>query len=498
MTPLRPTDARRAGVLAHPTSLPGPFGQGDLGPATHAFVARLAAAGQRLWQVLPLGPPGYGGSPYAAASAFAGDPLLISPERLVDRGLLPAQVLERRFPEGAVAGEASAWRRDLLRQACATFHADKSPDDQRAFAAWREAERDWLAPYALFTALRRAEGEAAHWTWPRARRPLPHQRQALRAELALAVEDAALEQWLFAEQWDALLAHAHAHGVEVMGDAPIFVARDSADVWAQPELFLLDAHGEPEVIAGVPPDYFSPEGQRWGNPLYDWAVHARTGYAWWVERMRQAFARHDWVRIDHFRGFASYWEVPASAETAVDGRWVPGPGPALFAAIEEALGPQGIVAEDLGELTPDVPALLEVTGFPGMKVLQFAWDEEQGAEHPFLPANYPEDGRCVVYTGTHDNQTTAGWYAGLDAKTKRLVDQGVPGDDKVWGLLELGWRSRAFMALAPLQDLLGLGDEARLNTPGKAEGNWAWRATPAQLDALPWERLRELTQASER
>lgn len=497
MSDSTPTRTRRAGVLVHPTALPGPYGRGDLGPATRGFLERLAGSGQRLWQVLPLGPPGYGGSPYAAASAFAGDPLLISPELLVEQGLLPAAALARRFPEGAVAGDSAPWRRDLLRQASRAFRADADAEQRAAFAGFRRLHAYWLEPYALFAALRAREGEAAHWTWPRARRPLPHERDALRLELAEALEHEAFVQWVFAQQWDALRAHARDLQIEIVGDAPIFVARDSADVWALPELFQLDADGEPEVVAGVPPDYFSPDGQRWGNPLYDWAVHARTGYAWWIERMRLAFARHDWVRIDHFRGFASYWEVPADAETAVDGRWVPGPGKPLFDAIEAALGPGGIVAEDLGDLTPDVPELLEAVGFPGMKVLQFAWDEEHGDAHPFLPQNYPEDGGCVVYTGTHDNQTTAGWYAGLDATHKALVDARITGDP-VWGLLDMGWRSRAFMAIAPLQDLLGLCDEARLNTPGKPEGNWAWRATPDQLDALPWERLATLTREAGR
>ncbi|MCA8922902.1 MAG: 4-alpha-glucanotransferase, partial [Planctomycetes bacterium] len=413
------------------------------------------------------------------------------------QGLLPASALTQRFAEGAVAGESAPWREGLLREASAAFRASASPEQRAACAAFRQANAYWLEPYALFAALRERHAQAAYWTWPAARRPLPHQRDALRVELAAEVEHATVVQFLFAEQWAALREHARAHGVEVVGDAPIFVARDSADVWALPELFLLDAAGEPSVVAGVPPDYFSPDGQRWGNPLYDWPVHARTGYAWWVERMRLAFARHDWVRLDHFRGFASYWEVPASAQTAVEGEWVPGPGKALFDAIEGALGPQGIVAEDLGDLTPDVPALLEATGFPGMKVLQFAWDEEQGDEHPFLPQNYPADGGCVVYTGTHDNQTTAGWYATLDAKHRALVEPRV-GPDPVWGLLELGWRSRAFMAIAPLQDLLGLGDEARLNTPGQPDGNWSWRATQAQLEALPWERLATLTRESQR
>ena len=311
-------------------------------------------------------------------------------------------------------------------------------------------------------------------------------------ELAVPIRDEVFAQYLFHEQWQALRRFAWLNGVKILGDLPIFVARDSSDVWARPELFELGADGEPTVVAGVPPDAFTEDGQLWGNPLYDWKVQARTGYAWWIERLRHELRRTDLVRIDHFRGFASYWEVPADAETARDGQWVPGPGMQLFGAIRDVLGELAVVAEDLGYITDDVRELLRESGFPGMKVLQFAFYEDD-PEHEYLPENHDE--RSVVYTGTHDNETTAGWWEGLEAPVKERVRARIGADaDPVWGLIELAYGSPGFLALIPAQDALGLGNEARMNTPGRPAGNWGWRLLPGQLDPDVLARLRALSE----
>lgn len=472
--------SRRAGVLLHPTQLPGAYGRGDLGLEARAFVDQLASAGVRTWQVLPLGPPGYGGSPYAARSAFAGDAALVSPATLVREGLLSPDDLAGApdWAEGAVHPEAEALRLELLARAHRTFRADATPDQQRELAAYRERESSWLEDFALFEALKREHDMRPFWEWsPGLRRLLlPGLRAAALAERAEAVEREVFAQWQFQRQWSALRGYANERGIEIFGDVPIFVAKDSADVWAHPELFSLDAAGEPLVVAGVPPDGFCEDGQLWGNPLYDWPVHARTGYAWWIERTRRLQALCDVIRLDHFRGFASYWEVPSCAETARKGKWVPGPGVELFRALEEALGEVPLVAEDLGEITPDVEELLTETGYPGMRIVQFAYDDD--CEHSFRPENHVE--RCVAYTGTHDNQTTAGWFAGLDDETREraCLDASDPTGDLIGRTLS----SRAFLAVIPAQDLLRLGDEARTNAPGCAEGNWIWRLLPGQLD----------------
>ncbi len=484
---------RKSGLLLHPTSLPGPYGMGDLGPSAYQLLRDLQQAGQQVWQLLPLQPPDCHGSPYAASSAFAGDPMLISVELLRDEGLLEPRDLDGlpTFPEGRVSYEACAVRAQLLGRAFAAFRAQAGQRERIELQQFREENAFWLEDHALFVALRDAFG-APYWErWPEPlRRHVPRALVQARREHEHAVEAEVFRQWLFFRQWSRLRSFAHGLGVQIFGDVPIFVARDSSDVWARPELFFLDDQGAPTVVAGVPPDMFSETGQLWGNPLFDWTIHARTGYAWWIERVRHIFSLVDILRIDHFRGFAGYWEIPGGAETAVDGRWVPGPGVAFFQAIKGALGELPIVAEDLGVITPDVEELLDATGFPGMKVLQFAFDGDP--RNPYAPENHGE--RAVVYTGTHDNDTTAGWLASEQPAVRARVAQRASGDDLTWGMVELAFASPAFLAVVPVQDVLGLGNEARMNLPGtKSELNWSWRLRPGQLELVALERLRELT-----
>lgn len=485
---------RRAGVLLHPTSLPGPWGQGDLGPAAYQLLRDLQQAGQAVWQLLPLQPPDCHGSPYAASSAFAGDPMLVSVDVLRDEGLLEPRDFDGlpRFPEGKVSPAAAQVRAQLLARAFAAFRAQAGARERGELEQFREEHASWLEDHALFIALRDAYG-APYWErWPdRLRRHIPHALVQARREHEHAVELEVFKQWQFHRQWARLRSFAHGLGVEIFGDVPIFVARDSSDVWARPELFHLGADGAPTVVAGVPPDLFSETGQLWGNPLFDWPVHARSGYAWWIERVRHTFGLVDLLRIDHFRGFAGYWEIPYGSETAVQGRWVPGPGLDLFKAIKAVLGDLPIVAEDLGVVTEDVTELLEQTGFPGMKVLQFAFDGDP--KNPFLPERHGE--RNVVYTGTHDNDTTAGWLASEKPAVRARVVAKAGAEDPVWGLVELAHASAAFLAVVPVQDVLGLGNAARMNLPGtKTDKNWTWRLQPGQLELVALEKLRALTE----
>jgi 4-alpha-glucanotransferase len=485
---------RRAGVLLHPTSLPGPWGQGDLGPSAHQFLRDLQQAGQRVWQLLPLQPPDCHGSPYAASSAFAGDPMLVSVDVLRDEGLLEPRDFDGlpAFPEGRTSPAAAPVRAQLLARAFAAFRAQAGPRERGELEQFREEHAFWLEDHALFVALRDAFG-APYWErWPdRLRRHIPGALIQVRREHEHAVDLEVFKQWLFHRQWTRLRSFAHGLGVHVFGDVPIFVARDSSDVWARPELFHLDAQGAPLVVAGVPPDLFSETGQLWGNPLFDWPIHARGNYGWWIERVRHTFGLVDILRIDHFRGFAGYWEIPGDAETAVTGQWVPGPGLELFKAIKAVLGDLPIVAEDLGVVTEDVTELLEQTGFPGMKVLQFAWDGDP--KNPFLPERIDE--LNVVYTGTHDNDTTAGWLASEKPAVRARVVARTGAADPVWGMVELAHASKAFLAVVPVQDVLGLGNAARMNLPGtKSEKNWSWRLEPGQLELVALEKLRALTE----
>ncbi|NLV73633.1 MAG: 4-alpha-glucanotransferase [Chloroflexi bacterium] len=489
--------SRRCGILCHPTSLPSDYGIGDLGSGAEQFIAYLESAGQTIWQVLPLGPTGYGDSPYQPFSAFAGNHLLISPELLAADGLLTQSELEgaRVAPGGRIDyGTLIVSRTALLQRSYERFLASSS--NWELLDDFREANRAWLDDYALFMALK-ARFELTSWhTWPR--------EIALRKPAAMAgwcsevIEQISFHRYLqlqFHRQWQRVRELARNAGISLIGDMPIFVGHDSADVWAHRELFQLDEAGMPRAVAGVPPDAFSPTGQLWGNPLYDWAQLARTDYAWWVARLQHALALVDEVRLDHFRGFAGYWQVPAGDPTAEGGRWVKGPGAAFFASVREQLGALPIIAEDLGLISADVIALRQELGLPGMRVLQFAFDSDAANEH--LPHNWERD--LVTYTGTHDNNTTLGWYAAASPAMRSRVRAYV-GDvaQMNWAFIRLALNSVADTVVIPLQDVLGLGAEARLNTPGNPGGNWQWRCEAAQLTPDSVARLASMSQAANR
>ena len=486
---------RIGGVLLHPTSFPSHYGIGDLGDQAYRFVDWLVSSGQQLWQTLALGPTGYADSPYASFSAFAGNHLLISPERLVQEGdLNPADLDDvPPFPDARVDfGWVIPYKTELLRKAADRFISHASAERRTQFEQFCHENHRWLDDFALFMAVK-AEHNMVIWTqWEqgialRQPRALSHWRE----KLADQIRFHKYLQFQFSYQWQALRSYANERNVKIMGDIPIFAAHDSADVWAHPELFYLDESGEPSLIAGVPPDYFSATGQRWGNPLYRWELMEKSGYSWWIDRVRQTFSLVNILRIDHFRGFEAYWEIPASEPTAVVGQWVKGPGSKLFQALEDALGGLPIIAEDLGVVTPEVVALREQFDFPGMKVLQFAFDSD--ASNPYLPFNLDHD--CVVYTGTHDNDTTCGWYESQSEQMQHKVRLylGTDGNDIGWDLVRLALASVADIAVVPLQDLLGLGSEARMNLPGHPSGNWQWRFLPGALTDELAQRLGGLT-----
>ncbi len=482
----REQSGRRAGILLHPTSLPGSYGIGELGPEALRFVGWLEEAGQRLWQILPLGPTGEGGSPYSAYSAFAGNPLLVSTENLVRAGLLPEAPEEA--PPGPVDYPAvTAAKTQRLREAYGRWRPKKG------FHVFREEHGSWLEDYALYAALKERFGGRPWTEWRKeyAQRDAKALSRA-RRDLAGEIRFHQFVQYRFFSDWGEVKAAANAAGIEIMGDVPIFVSHDSADVWANRDLFFLDERGEPTVVAGVPPDYFSETGQLWGNPLYRWDRMRRDGYSWWVARMRMALARCDLVRVDHFRGFQAYWEVPAGEETAANGRWARGPGTEFFESLRSALGELPLVAEDLGEITPDVVALREELGLPGMKVLQFAWSS--GPENPFLPHNYGGED-WIAYTGTHDNDTTAGWWSTASPK-ERIFARRYLGREyaSVWDFVRLVYSSVAKRVVVPAQDVLGLGSRSRMNTPGTAEGNWRWRLEEGALTPELAARLKKLAQ----
>lgn len=489
---------RSSGILLHPTCLPAPGGIGDFGAEAFAFVDFLKDAGQRLWQVLPLNPTGYADSPFQCFSAHAGNHLLISLENLRGQGILEAADFrgQPEFPQERVDfGRVIEWKTPLLKKAAARFLSSAIGGDRKAFEDFRAANASWLPDFALFMACKEEQGGVAWNKWPRdiAQRTAPGLSSA-----STRLKDAAraVEYWQFEffRQWQQLRSYARQAGIRVIGDIPIYVALDSADVWTDREYFQLSEDGQPLKIAGVPPDYFSATGQCWGNPIYRWDRLKQSGYRWWVERFRAALELYDGVRIDHFRGFEAYWEIPGSETTAINGQWVKGPGGELFAALERKFGELPIIAENLGVITPEVEAIRERFHFPGMAILQFAFGKDpQGPS--FRPHNYAR--QLAAYTGTHDNDTTLGWYSHLDAGAARLVDLylGTSGAAALPALLRLALGSVARLSVIPMQDLLGLGSEARLNTPGTVSGNWSWRLPPAALTPELARRYAELNAA---
>jgi 4-alpha-glucanotransferase len=496
--------SRSSGVLLHVSSLPSYGGIGDLGPAAHAFVRFLAAAKQHVWQVLPLCPTGYGNSPYAGSSAFAGNPFLISLEFLVDWGWIASERIAGLAGGGGAVDFGSVEQRKLplLEEAAESF-LERGQSDEKLSGQWAEfeefcsAEAGWLVDYAFYAVLRREFNTGAWTAWPepvRKRRPEALAQIAAKHGRALAREQ--VLQFAFAKQWKELRSAAAAHGIRILGDVAIFVNMDSADVWVHPELFELDEELQPVRIAGVPPDYFSPTGQRWGNPLYRWDVLEESGFDWWVGRIRRACQLYDIVRLDHFRGFEAYWAIAAEEETAINGAWVKAPGLKLFKALEAALGPLPLVAEDLGLITAEVEALRLKMRMPGMKVIQFGFSDK-GA-HIHLPHQYTAG--TVAYTGTHDNDTTEGWWNTLDAATRSAVETYV-GQVKgrpVWPLIRATEASVAELAVVPAQDLLELGSEARMNTPAVGAGNWGWRAPEGSWTAELAARLAGIVEVTDR
>lgn len=497
---------RSSGILLHPTSLPNRFGIGSLGHEAHSFARFLGDAGQKIWQVLPLGPTGYGDSPYQLFSAFAGNPLLISLDGLVEEGTLTAADLAETpvFPEDEVDfGRVLNWKLPLLEAAARRFE----PNDD--FAAFCGSNASWLEDFALFMALKRHHGGVVWTQWDhktagRDPNTLAEWRRELQAEIAAQK----YWQFVFFRQWGRLKDLCHSLGIRLMGDVPIYVAHDSADVWQRPDLFQLDERGNPKLVAGVPPDYFSATGQLWGNPIYRWDRFAESGYAWWIERLRAAFAQVDMVRLDHFRGFQAYWEVPATESTAINGRWVAGPGKKLFEACQSALGDLPIVAENLGVITPEVEAIRHRFDLPGMAILQFAFGKDpQGPS--FRPHNYPRD--VVAYTGTHDNDTTIGWWTSTVGEGSTRTEEDIrkerafalaylnsDGREIHWDFVRALMASVANTVLVPAQDLLGLGNDARMNLPGKASGNWRWRLREGALTKSHASRLRDLAKLYDR
>ena len=483
---------RRAGILMPVSSLPSPYGIGTMGGAAREFVDFLKAAGQSCWQILPTCPTGYGDSPYQGFSTFAGNPYFIDLEELEKDGLLKAEEYKdlrwgddpARVDYGALYNN----RFPVLRKACARLEAEDRPD----YRTFCRKEKGWLEDYALYMALKGSHGGDPWLKWPegeRLRRPaaLKKAREELKDEIAFWRG----VQYLFFRQWAALKKYANAAGISIIGDLPIYVSADSSDVWANPGQFQLDAKGHPAKVAGVPPDAFSADGQLWGNPLFDWEAMKADGYRWWISRIAAQFKVCDILRIDHFRGFEAYFAIPAKHKNAKRGKWCPGPGADLFRAVEEALGKRAIIAEDLGVITQGVRDMLAEVGYPGMKVLEFAFDSRDG-ENAYLPHNYEKN--CVVYAGTHDNDTVRGWLDNAPAATRRNVTAYFrlsEREGEVWGVMRGAWASPADLAVMQMQDLLGLGSEARLNTPSTAQGNWQWRALPGSYGPILASRVRE-------
>jgi 4-alpha-glucanotransferase len=482
--------------------LPSRYGIGDVGPAAVSWIDRLAASGQSWWQSLPLGPTGYGNSPYQPLSSFAGNGLLASPDWLIEDGLLRSSDWQGySFPEAEVDyNSVTRLKLEAIEKAWANFQAGARAELRVAYEQFRNEQAHWLNDYALFRAIKGKFRGAYYLEWPKElidREPAALDRA--RRELADQVGLARFIQFLLYRQTDRLKAHAHSKGVKLIGDLPFFVSPDSSDVWANPELFLLDEQRRPRFVAGVPPDYFSARGQLWGNPVYNWDALRETGYAWWIGRLRALLAHVDVIRLDHFRGFVAAWYVPAGAPTAESGTWQPGPGAEFLSAVQKELGSLPLIAEDLGQITPDVYAIRDEFHLPGMRVLQFAFDGN--AANPHLPDNYVTN--TAAYTGTHDNPTTRGWFEDLPDEQKQnlwryLKRPAGQAGEAAQALMDLAWSSRAALAIAPMQDLLNLGNEARMNVPGRADGNWRWRATEEMLNSPAFDRLRGLTKSSNR
>ena len=488
---------RASGVLVHPTSFPGAYCMGDLGGGAYDFIDFLKQAKQGLWQVLPLGPTGYGDSPYQSFSSFAGNHYLISPDELKKQGWLTEENLQDippHNPRSIDYGEAIKYKMNLLKKAYETFKSKATAAQKSKVTKFANSNKEWLDDYALFTAIKGQQGGKEWSSWPSALASRDAKAIAEAAQkLADEIDFCKFLQYEFFRQWGALKDYANKAGIKIIGDIPIFVASDSADVWAHPELYHLDGKGKPTSVAGVPPDYFSETGQLWGNPLYNWDAHKKTDYDWWCQRVSAVLKMVDIVRIDHFRGFESYWSVPFGEETAVNGKWVKGPGKAFFTALKKKLGDLPIIAEDLGEITEKVEKLRTGLSLPGMRILQFGFNPE--AKSGFLPHNY-EDCLTIVYTGTHDNDTTLGWYQQAPEVEKDYFRRylNVDGTNASWDLIRLAMSSSAVFAVTPIQDILNLGTNDRMNFPGQAQGYWKFRYTQDMLGQDYVNRLGYLTE----
>jgi len=485
---------RMSGILLHPSSLPGPDGIGDIGPEAYEWVNFLVQSGCNLWQLLPLGPTGYGDSPYQCFSAFAGNPFLISSTLLIDEGLLLLEDLQDRpdfSTESVDFGPVIQWKLKLLDRAYNNFVQKQPEEITEKFQQFINQEQDWLFDFALFMAIKEVNGGLSWDYWDDGLRK--RDRKALKNfqdENKTLIESHMFKQFLFFTQWTGLKNYANDQGIKIIGDIPIFISFDSSDAWSNPELFYFDEDFKPTVVAGVPPDYFSATGQLWGNPLYRWEVHKQDRYKWWLKRINSTLKLFDFIRLDHFRGFVNYWEVPAGNETAEIGQWLPGPGADFFEVMQNELGVLPIIAEDLGEISTDVYKLRDQFDLPGMKILQFAFSSDP--EDPFLPHNYPVN--CVAYTGTHDNDTVLGWYQSAPVEEKDFCRRYLArsGENISWDLIRAVWSSVAKITIAPLQDFLGLGTEARMNYPGRPSGNWSWRVLPHQINSELAQRINEI------
>jgi len=484
---------RASGILLHPTSLPGPDGIGDIGPEAFKWIDFLSRTGCQFWQVLPLGPTGYADSPYQCFSAFAGNPYLISATTLLDQDLLTKSDLADRpgfSIEKVEYGRVIEWKLKLLRRSYKHLKSKSQKQVQKEFEAFKLAEAEWLSPFATFMAIKTQHNNVAWGEWPKPlRKREPKVIQSFIKNNVQEIDFQAYLQFLFFRQWQSLREYAAEKGIRIIGDIPIFIAYDSADVWMNKNLFLMDEEDMPEVVAGVPPDYFSKTGQLWGNPLYKWDVHKKNGYKWWLKRIQAVLKQVDIVRLDHFRGFEAYWEIPFGNETAVEGQWVKGPGMAFFEVVEAELGELPIIAEDLGVITEEVDQMRIAFDLPGMKIYQFAFASD--TDDDFLPHNYEVN--CVAYTGTHDNNTARGWFDKATEHEKDLCRRYLArsGDDIAWSLIRSLWQSVAAWVVAPMQDVLNLGEWARMNYPGNPSGNWGWRMLPDAINQGVIKRLYE-------